>query len=113
MTTLAVVFRLLLLGLCSLVLVPLQMLALSLGWSATLHVLPVWFHRALLKIFNVRVIERGTPPGRGKSSAAGEVGRAGCYFTTVTSTSTVKVSNRLFTSNSVAAACTPCRAIHS
>lgn len=64
MTTLAVAFRLLLLGLCSLVLVPLQMLALRLGWSATLHVLPVWFHRALLKIFNVRVIERGTPPGR-------------------------------------------------
>ncbi len=64
MTTLAVVFRLGLLGLCSLVLVPLQMLALRLGWSATLHVLPVWFHRALLKIFNVRVIERGTPPGK-------------------------------------------------
>ncbi|KFG68112.1 lysophospholipid acyltransferase family protein [Microvirga sp. BSC39] len=64
MTTLAVAFRLLLLGLCSLALVPLQMLALRLGWSATLHVLPVWFHRALLKIFNVRVIERGTPPGR-------------------------------------------------
>jgi 1-acyl-sn-glycerol-3-phosphate acyltransferase len=63
-TTLAGVLRLLLLGLCSLVLVPLQMLALKLGWSATLHVLPVWFHRALLKIFNVRVIERGTPPGR-------------------------------------------------
>jgi 1-acyl-sn-glycerol-3-phosphate acyltransferase len=63
-TTLAVAFRLLLLGLCSLVLVPLQMLALSLGWSATLHVLPMWFHRALLKIFNVRVIERGTPPGK-------------------------------------------------
>ena len=64
MTTIAVAFRLLLLGLCSLVLVPLQMLALRLGWSATLHVLPMWFHRALLKIFNVRVIERGTPPGR-------------------------------------------------
>ncbi|MDF2687631.1 MAG: acyl-phosphate glycerol 3-phosphate acyltransferase [Microvirga sp.] len=64
MTALGAVFRLLLLGLCSLVLVPLQMLALRLGWSATLHVLPVWFHRALLKIFNVRVIERGTPPGR-------------------------------------------------
>jgi 1-acyl-sn-glycerol-3-phosphate acyltransferase len=63
-TTLTVAFRLLLLGLCSLVLVPLQMLALRLGWSATLHVLPVWFHRALLRIFNVRVIERGTPPGR-------------------------------------------------
>ncbi|MBD2747558.1 1-acyl-sn-glycerol-3-phosphate acyltransferase [Microvirga sp. BT688] len=64
MTTLAVAFQLGLLGLCSLVLVPLQMLALRLGWSATLHVLPMWFHRALLKIFNVRVIERGTPPGK-------------------------------------------------
>nr|WP_246717574.1 lysophospholipid acyltransferase family protein [Microvirga flocculans] len=52
-----------LLGLCALALVPVQMLALRFHWSSPLHVLPVWFHRALLAIFNVRVIERGTPPG--------------------------------------------------
>ena len=63
MTKPGVAFRLLLLGLCGLVLVPLQMLALRLGWSWMLHVLPVWFHRILLTLFNVRVIERGTPPG--------------------------------------------------
>jgi lyso-ornithine lipid O-acyltransferase len=61
-TRIGVVFRLLLLGLCSLVLVPLQMLALRLTWSSMLHRLPMWFHRALLTIFNVRVIEQGTPP---------------------------------------------------
>ena len=27
-----------------------------------LHALPVWFHRIFLALFNVRVIERGTPP---------------------------------------------------
>ncbi|WP_262029362.1 lysophospholipid acyltransferase family protein [Microvirga sp. Mcv34] len=64
MTTPGGAIRLLLLGLCSLVLVPLQMLALRFGWSALLHVLPVWFHRILMRLFNVRVIERGTPPGR-------------------------------------------------
>ena len=62
MTRIGVVFRLLLLGLCSLVLVPLQMLALRLNWSSMLHVVPMWFHKALLAIFNVRVIEQGTPP---------------------------------------------------
>jgi lyso-ornithine lipid O-acyltransferase len=61
-TRIGVVFRLLLLGLCSLVLVPLQMLALRLTWSSMLHVVPMWFHKALLAIFNVRVIEQGTPP---------------------------------------------------
>ena len=63
MTKPGVAFRLLLLGLCGLVLVPLQMLALRLGWSWMLHVLPVWFHRILLTLFNVRVTERGKPPG--------------------------------------------------
>jgi 1-acyl-sn-glycerol-3-phosphate acyltransferase len=62
-TRVAVCSKLLLFGLCSLVLVPLQMLALRLGWSRLLHALPVRFHRILLKLFNVRVIERGTPPG--------------------------------------------------
>ena len=63
MTKIGVALRLMLLGLCGLVLVPLQMLALRFGWSSMLHVLPVWFHRILLKLFNVRVIEQGTPPG--------------------------------------------------
>ena len=62
MTSIGVAFRLLLLGLCSLVLVPAQMLALRFGWSSILHALPVWFHRIILTLFNVRVIERGTPP---------------------------------------------------
>lgn len=62
MTSIGVAFRLLLLGLCSLVLVPLQMLALRFQWSSMLHALPVWFHRIILTLFNVRVVERGTPP---------------------------------------------------
>jgi 1-acyl-sn-glycerol-3-phosphate acyltransferase len=32
------------------------------GW-AVIHHLPVLFHRILLKLFHVRVIEKGTPPG--------------------------------------------------
>jgi 1-acyl-sn-glycerol-3-phosphate acyltransferase len=61
-TGIGVAFRLLLLGLLGLALVPLHMLALRLNWSI-LHVVPMWFHRVLLRIFNVRVIERGAPPG--------------------------------------------------
>ncbi|MGO4524454.1 lysophospholipid acyltransferase family protein [Microvirga sp. 2MCAF35] len=63
MTKPGVALRLLLLGLCSLVLVPLQMLALRFGWSSMLHGLPVRFHGILMRLFNVRVVERGTPPG--------------------------------------------------
>lgn len=62
MTKVGVFFRLSLLALCSLVLVPLQLLALRLNLPI-LHDLPMWFHRLLLRLFNVRVIERGTPPG--------------------------------------------------
>jgi lyso-ornithine lipid O-acyltransferase len=54
--------RLTLLGLLSLVLVPLQLLALRLNLPL-LHLTPMWFHRVLLRLFNVRVIERGKPPG--------------------------------------------------
>jgi 1-acyl-sn-glycerol-3-phosphate acyltransferase len=54
--------RLLCLGLCSLFLVPLQMLALRFGWDV-MHATPMWFHRVLLRLFNVRVVEKGTPPG--------------------------------------------------
>ncbi|WP_244610725.1 lysophospholipid acyltransferase family protein [Microvirga pakistanensis] len=62
MTTLATALRLLILVLCSLVLVPLQMLGLRFGWQV-MHHLPVLFHRILLRLFNVRVIEKGMPPG--------------------------------------------------
>ncbi len=62
MTRIGTLFRLLVLGLCCLVLVPLQMLALRFGWPM-LHTLPMRFHRILLSLFNVRVTERGTPPG--------------------------------------------------
>lgn len=62
MTRILVGARLAVLALVSLVLVPLQLLALRLGWTI-LHVVPVWFHRVLLRLFNVRVIERGRPPG--------------------------------------------------
>ncbi len=62
MTRALVGARLALLALASLFLIPLQMLALRFGWTI-LHVVPVWFHRILLRLFNVRVIERGRPPG--------------------------------------------------
>src|SRR5688572_31093273 len=39
------------------------MLALHFGWSWILHRVPMWFHRFLLRLFNVRVIEKGRPPG--------------------------------------------------
>lgn len=62
MTRILVGARLAALALVSLVLVPLQLLALRFGWDI-LHVVPVWFHRILLRLFNVRVTERGRPPG--------------------------------------------------
>ncbi len=62
MSRVLVGLRLLCLALCSLVLVPLQMLSLSFGWDI-LHRVPMWFHRVLLRLFNVRVVERGKPPG--------------------------------------------------
>jgi len=57
-----VVFKLLVLALVSLVLVPLQMLGLRFSWPLVHH-LPVLFHRILLRLFHVRVIEKGSPPG--------------------------------------------------
>jgi 1-acyl-sn-glycerol-3-phosphate acyltransferase len=54
--------KLLLLALWSLILIPSQMLALRFGWEIR-HTLPMRFHRAVLRLFNVRVIERGKPPG--------------------------------------------------
>nr|WP_279306537.1 lysophospholipid acyltransferase family protein [Microvirga solisilvae] len=54
--------KLLVLALASLVLIPLQMIGMRFNWSL-IHHLPVAFHRILLTLFNVRVIEKGTPPG--------------------------------------------------
>lgn len=62
MTRILVGARLAALALVSLVLVPLQLLALRFGWNI-LHVVPMRFHRILLRLFNVRVTERGRPPG--------------------------------------------------
>ncbi|MGO4570729.1 lysophospholipid acyltransferase family protein [Microvirga sp. 2TAF3] len=53
--------RLLPLGLYAAVAIPLQLLALRFGWRIQ-HVLPMWFHRLFLRLFSVRVIERGEPP---------------------------------------------------
>jgi lyso-ornithine lipid O-acyltransferase len=54
--------KLLLLGLLSLVLIPAQMLAMRFGWRI-MHALPMRFHRTFLRLFGVRVFERGHPPG--------------------------------------------------
>lgn len=62
MTRIGIVLRLLPLLLAALVLIPLQMLALRFGWRV-LHVAPMWFHRIFLKLFGVRIVEKGTPPG--------------------------------------------------
>ena len=62
MRRIAVAVRLLVLGLYGLVIIPLQMLALRFGWPI-LHRLPMSFHRMFLRLFGVRVIERGSPPG--------------------------------------------------
>jgi len=62
-TRITAVPKLLVLGLCSLVLIPLQMLAIRFGWDIV-HRLPVLFHRVLLTLFGVRVIAKGVPPGK-------------------------------------------------
>ena len=61
MTRIVVAARLALLALFGLVLAPLQMLSIRFGWPP-MHHIPLWFHRFLLRLFNVRVIEKGTPP---------------------------------------------------
>lgn len=62
MTRIAIGLRLLPLLLAALVLIPLQLLALRFGWPV-LHTAPMWFHRIFLKLFGVRIVEKGTPPG--------------------------------------------------
>lgn len=62
MTRIVIGLKLVLLALVGLALVPLQALALRLQ-GRLMHRVPMWFHRTLLFLFNVRVIERGQPPG--------------------------------------------------
>ena len=57
----AVGVRLAILGLALAATALLQVVALRFGWRAR-HTLPMRFHRLFLRLFGVRVIERGTPP---------------------------------------------------
>jgi 1-acyl-sn-glycerol-3-phosphate acyltransferase len=61
MSRIGVGLRLLVLGLFYCAALPVQLLALRFGWRIA-HWLPVIFHRLLLRLFGVRVIERGKPP---------------------------------------------------
>jgi lyso-ornithine lipid O-acyltransferase len=54
--------KLTMLALFGLILAPVQMVSIRFGWEP-MHHIPVWFHRFLLRLFKVRVIEKGTPPG--------------------------------------------------
>jgi 1-acyl-sn-glycerol-3-phosphate acyltransferase len=62
MRRVSVALRLLMLGLVYLVILPPHLLALRLGWRIAGRI-PVLFHRTFLTLFDVRVIEKGTPPG--------------------------------------------------
>lgn len=62
MSRLLVGLRLLALGLAYAVLAPLQVLAIRFDWRMA-HWIPLLFHRLFLRLFGVRVIERGRPPG--------------------------------------------------
>ncbi|MBF9233145.1 lysophospholipid acyltransferase family protein [Microvirga alba] len=62
MRRIGVGLKLFVLALCSLLLIPLQMVAMRFGWQV-MHVAPMWFHRIFLRLFSLRVVEKGTPPG--------------------------------------------------
>jgi 1-acyl-sn-glycerol-3-phosphate acyltransferase len=62
MSRFAIGLRLLALGLFFLAIVGPQLLALRFGWSLAER-LPIAFHRVFLRLFGVRVVERGRPPG--------------------------------------------------
>lgn len=62
MSKVVVAAKLTLLALFGLVLAPVQLVSIRFGWEP-MHHIPVWFHRFLLRLFKVRVIEKGTPPG--------------------------------------------------
>lgn len=61
MSRLVLALKLLVLALAYAVLAPLQLLALRFGWGMRAQ-LPVLFHRLFLRLFGVRVTERGPPP---------------------------------------------------
>ncbi|WP_245410870.1 lysophospholipid acyltransferase family protein [Microvirga flavescens] len=67
MTVFLFAARLFLLALFAAVAIPLQMLSLRLNWRI-LHHVPMMFHRVLLALFGIRVIERGTPPDKNKAT---------------------------------------------
>jgi 1-acyl-sn-glycerol-3-phosphate acyltransferase len=62
MTRLGVGLRLFAVGLLLALILPPHLLALRFGW-AWVGWAPLVFHRAVLRLFGVRVVERGTPPG--------------------------------------------------
>ena len=62
MRALAVGARLLVLGLAFLVIAGPQALSLRFGWPLAGH-LPIVFHRLFLRLFSVRIVERGRPAG--------------------------------------------------
>jgi lyso-ornithine lipid O-acyltransferase len=62
MSRVGVTARLAAQGLFFALMLPLQALALRFGWSIGGRI-PVWFHRLFLRLFNLRIIVRGSPPG--------------------------------------------------
>ena len=62
MSAVAVGARLLVLGLAFLVIAGPQALSLRFGWPLAGH-LPIVFHRLFLRLFSVRIVERGRPAG--------------------------------------------------
>ncbi len=61
MTAFGVAWRVLAQALVFVVLLPLQLIGLRLGWRLAGY-LPMWFHRLFLRLFGVRVRVRGNPP---------------------------------------------------
>lgn len=62
MRRLCLAAKLLLLGLLYLTVLGPQLLALRFGWRPVFETVPLVFHRFLLFLFRVRVVEKGTPP---------------------------------------------------
>lgn len=63
MSRLGVVARLAVVALFLLIGIPLQSLAIRAGWRRIQGMVPVLFHRLVLRLFGVRVTVRGCPPG--------------------------------------------------
>jgi lyso-ornithine lipid O-acyltransferase len=62
MSRVGVAARLAVQGLFFVIVLPLQGLAVRFGWRLAGHI-PLWFHRLLLRLFSMRVVVRGSPPG--------------------------------------------------